>query len=90
MPKYQVIIPFAGAFSGEIEAASEEKAIKLAMEDCQHFTMARRSGEPDGDMELHEWDRYEHTSEGNCSLLSYSDAEVELVEEESEEADAEI
>jgi hypothetical protein len=90
MPKYQVVIPFAGAFSGEIEAASEEEAIKLAMDDCTRFSMNASENNPDGPMETLEWDSYEHTSEGNCTLLSYPDAEAELVEEESEEADAEI
>lgn len=80
MPKYDVIVPFAGYFTCYgIEAESEGAAQEIAFDECGSFTITSDSAKH---AELSEWDTHESFGSGNVTYLSHTEVEVELSEDQ--------
>jgi len=79
MGKYVVQVPFAGSFTVEVEASSEDEAIENALEHYPDFSQEQ----PDG-LEVCDVEVLRHITNGNVCYAPCWDAEVVDYPEEDE------
>lgn len=68
MPKYGVVLPVTGQVYCEVEAASEEEAIELAMD----FPFTNK--------DIEDWETHKQTNRGNIAYGNCTEASAEEID----------
>jgi len=79
MPKFDVIMPFAGYLTGQVEADDEESAIAKAME-----WGFRIMPDVDSDCECDEVELLRHVTQGNICYAPCNEAHAEKADDDDE------